>query len=130
MKISNEQYASALYQALQEVTDKHYETVIENFIRVLSGSGDLARYEQIITAYEELDRKERGVAKADLTFARKTEVNKEFMNSLNKLAEKKLEVTANIDESIIGGVVVKIDDILLDASVKSRLRRLKQELSK
>ncbi len=130
MKISNQQYAAALYQALQDVPDKHYDTVIENFIKVLNSNGDLARYEQIITAYEELDRKERGVAKADVTFARKTEVNTAFMNHLNKLAEEKLEVTSTVDESIIGGVVVKIDDTLLDASGKTQLNHLKQALSK
>jgi F0F1-type ATP synthase delta subunit len=37
--------------------------------------------------------------------------------------------TAEVDESILGGLVVRIGDRLIDGSTKSRLQALKQRLA-
>jgi F-type H+-transporting ATPase subunit delta len=42
---------------------------------------------------------------------------------------KNLELKKKIDESLIGGVTIKVDDTLIDASVKSQLDKLKNTLS-
>ncbi len=129
MKYSAQQYAAALYQALQEAAPKDQNQVIDNFIVVLKNNNDLAHYEKVIEAYEALDRQERGVARANVAFARETEVSDEFIRQLNEFAKTKLEIETKVDESLIGGVVVRIDDLLLDASVKGQLNRLKKFLN-
>lgn len=35
----------------------------------------------------------------------------------------------SIDPKIIGGVVIKVDDVLVDASISSKIRRLRTEFS-
>jgi F0F1-type ATP synthase delta subunit len=40
-----------------------------------------------------------------------------------------VELKKKIDENVIGGVVVKVDDQMLDASVKNNLAQLKKELT-
>ena len=41
-----------------------------------------------------------------------------------------LEITENVDESLIGGFIVRMGDHQIDASVSNQLNRLKQELVK
>ncbi|MBK7724481.1 MAG: F0F1 ATP synthase subunit delta [Dehalococcoidia bacterium] len=41
---------------------------------------------------------------------------------------KDVRATSVVDPGIIGGVVVKVGDRLVDGSVKSRLKRLRREL--
>jgi F-type H+-transporting ATPase subunit delta len=128
MKLTTEQYAQALYEALEAVNPKQHDAVIDNFVKVLQENNDLKRYEQIIGVYERLDRERRGVKDVELTFARETKVNAELLDELNQLIGAKSEVRTKIDESIIGGVIIRVDDTLIDVSTQGQLNRLKNQL--
>ena len=41
---------------------------------------------------------------------------------------EKTEIKTRVDESIIGGVVVRVDDTLIDASVRTQLNNLNNNL--
>jgi F-type H+-transporting ATPase subunit delta len=43
--------------------------------------------------------------------------------------EGDFEVTEEVDESLIGGFIVRLDDKQIDASVLTQLNRMKQELA-
>lgn len=45
----------------------------------------------------------------------------------NKL-DKKVNLITNVDESIIGGVIIKVDDKIIDGSIKAKLAGLKKKL--
>lgn len=53
----------------------------------------------------------------------------EIRADLEKIFEKKLELETEIDESLIAGVKVNIGDKVLDSSVKSKLKQMKQLLA-
>ncbi len=129
MKYSIQQYAQALYESLQDTAAKDYDKVIDNFIEVLKTNQDLPKYEQIIESYAQLDREQRGVTKASITTAQEIKIDKTIMDTLNDLAGIKLEMQQSVDESLVGGVVVRIDDTLIDGSVKGQLKKLKKTLS-
>lgn len=130
MKYSSEQYANALFEALSEVGPKDHDTVIENFIALLQEQNELEHYEAIIEAYERLEQEKRGIQPATVTVARDMKLTGGLLEELNSLAKKKLEITTQVDESIIGGVVIRMDDTLIDASVKTQLEQLKNSLLK
>ncbi len=48
-----------------------------------------------------------------------------IQNTLEKLTGKKVELTASVDPSIIGGIVAKVGDLVLDGSIRTQLARLK-----
>ena len=130
MKFSINQYAQSLHEVLQETHDNHLDQVIENFIRILKNNGDLYHYGQIISAYEELDRKHRGVVKGEITVANKKVVDAKLLTDLNKIAGKQVELTTKTDEDILGGVVIRLEDTLIDASIKTQIDNLKNSLAK
>lgn len=129
MKLSDQQYAQALYETLAEAKPGDYDTVISNFISVLKRTGHLNRYPSIIEAYERYDKEARGVTEATVTLAHETKVSGTVIDALNTLAQKDVKVKTQIDENIIGGVVIRMDDTLIDASVKNSLSQLKKDLS-
>ena len=128
MKLSSAQYAQALHEAIHQTNPKDIEVVMDNFVKVLKQSGDLERFPEIEDVYRKLDQESKGIHQAHVTVAHDIEMNKGIMDDLNKIAGEKLEVTTKVDNEIIGGVIVKVDDMLIDASVKGQLHKLNNSL--
>ena len=47
---------------------------------------------------------------------------------VQEMTDSKVVLDAQVDPSIIGGLVIRIGDKLLDGSTKSKLEKLKEEL--
>ncbi len=129
MKFNHKQYAQALYEALAETTPKDQEKVIENFIEILKQKGDLAEYEKIIESYESYDKEQRGITEVTVTTAGETKLSKSMLDELNALVGKNIEIKEKVDSGIIGGVVIRAGDTLIDGSVKNQLNHLRDNLS-
>ena len=54
---------------------------------------------------------------------------KELAEALSKATGKKVEVKVLVDPSVIGGVVAKVGDTVIDGTVKRRLEQLKEQVS-
>ena len=81
--------------------------------------------------FEELVRRERGVARAEVRTALPLddEVRADLERTLQRLAGRDVELTEEVDPALIGGISVRIGDQLYDASVRSRLERLRARLT-
>ncbi|MGH2462744.1 MAG: ATP synthase F1 subunit delta [Candidatus Limnocylindria bacterium] len=81
--------------------------------------------------FEELVRRERGIAKAEIRTALPLDDQDraELERTLERLAGRDVELTELVDPSLIGGISVRIGDRLYDASVRSRLERLRARLT-
>ena len=55
------------------------------------------------------------------------EQKKLFESQLEKILNKKLELEFHLDDKIIGGFVAKVDDLVIDASLKHQLDLLKKQ---
>ena len=128
MKLTSQQYAEALYEAVHQTSDKGHDAVLDNFVKVLAQNGDLNKYDEIEQAYKSLELKEKGIKEVQVTFAKDFESNSGIMKALNDVVAGKAEFKTKIDEGIVGGVVVRVDDTLIDASVKTQLDNLNQSL--
>jgi F-type H+-transporting ATPase subunit delta len=128
MKITPSQYAESLFDALSQTSPKDHDKILDNFVRILGQNGDLAKYEEIEEAYKILEMKEKGIKQAEVTVAQDMEINHQIIEDLNKIAQSKLKIKKKVDESIIGGIVMRVDDALLDASVKTQLKKLNDKL--
>jgi F0F1-type ATP synthase delta subunit len=51
------------------------------------------------------------------------------MDRLHELTGDEIEINEVVDESLIGGITVRIGDQLYDASVRSRLERMRARLT-
>jgi F-type H+-transporting ATPase subunit delta len=127
-KFTSNQYAEALYDSVHQTHEKDHDKVMDNFVKILAQNGDLGKYEEIAEAYKIMVMKEKGLSQAQVTVAQDMEISRSVIDELNKITGSKLEIKKKVDSGIVGGVVVRVDDTLIDASVKNQLNNLNKSL--
>ncbi len=132
MKFSAKQYAKALMDTIHETNPKDQDKVLDNFARVLAENNDLRLYDQIAEEFHKLDLAKQGIKQVEVTSAHplSRENEKAIVEELNKLVKTKIELKKQVDDRLIGGVVIQMEDQVIDASVKNQLEQLKNNLSK
>ena len=85
----------------------------------------------MIAYFGELLRRERGIVLAEVRSALPLddEQRGSVEQRLAELTGERIEMNEVVDESLIGGLSVRIGDRLYDASVRSRLERLRARLT-
>ncbi len=130
MKYLAKQYAQALIEALESASPKDQEVILDNFVKVLADNNDLRLFEQIAEEFHKLELAQKGIKQVEVTTAHP--LNKEneqaIIHELNKLVKGNLQLKKKVDESVIGGVVIRLEDQMLDASLKHNLEQLRKDL--
>ena len=87
--------------------------------------------EAMVDRFEELLRRERGISLAAIRSALplQDDERESIVGRLGELTGTKIQTSEHVDESLIGGVAVRIGDTVYDASVRSRLERLRARLT-
>ncbi len=85
----------------------------------------------MVDRFDDLLRRERGISKAEIRSALRLEDDERdaIVARLRELTGTKIQTSEHVDEALIGGVAVRIGDTLYDASVRSRLERLRARLT-
>ena len=92
------------------------------------------RREEILRAVrmelQALSDSSRHLVRAEATFAiPPTEAEQAaLVQSLQQRTGSHIDLTVNVDSSIIGGIVVRLQDTILDGSVRGTLERLREQL--
>jgi F-type H+-transporting ATPase subunit delta len=130
MKFNPKQYAEALMDSLQNTNPSDQEKILDNFVKVLVANNDLRLFDQIAQEFHKIDLNRQGIKQVNVRSAHPLtkENEKAILAELNKLAKTKFEVKQEVDERLIGGVVIKMDDQVLDTTVKNQLEQLKDHL--
>lgn len=130
MRFTKTQYAKALGEALEGTAGNDHDKVIDRFVEVLKQNNDLPAFESIVEEYEKLAKANTGITEAEVTLAQEVKLGSEIIDSLNKAVGEKVELKVKVDKSIVGGIIVRAGDTLIDASVKKQLENLKANLIK
>lgn len=127
MTISIQEFAQALYLALQEAREEDHDRIINNLVEELRLENRLADFEKIVEAFEAISELDEQNPKAEIALTGITLANKKLMDEINSLTGGNATITR--DETLIGGMVVRIDDTLVDGSVKGDLNKIKNEMT-
>jgi F-type H+-transporting ATPase subunit delta len=86
---------------------------------------------RMVEHFRELVRRERGIELAEVRTALPLEdaQRSAVTDRLHELTGSTIEINEVVDESLIGGITVRIGDRLYDASVRNRLERLRARLT-
>ena len=116
------------HELLNDIFSNKINPKILNFIKLITEKGRFLQLNEIIEAYNYETNEINGIKRADIISA--VELSEEQKKSvIERLSNKmKKSISANyiIDKSIIGGLVIKIDDNVIDNSLKNKLDRLKR----
>lgn len=87
--------------------------------------------EPMVGHFATLVRRHRGVSLAEVRTALPLEEEQRgaVLDRLHELTGDTIEIHETVDESLIGGITVRIGDRLYDASVRNRLERLRARLT-
>ena len=101
-----------------------------NLVQILEQRGKLAVAPDIVDAFQSKVDVSRNVAHAIVTTAvpLADDERAAIASKLSTLTGKTVDVTAVVDEAIIGGLIARVGDQLIDGSTRSRLVALKRRL--
>jgi F-type H+-transporting ATPase subunit delta len=102
-----------------------------NLVLLMVRRGRPKAIPRMVERFADLVRRERGVALAEIRTALPLgdEQRADVRDRLTQLTGETIEINEVVDESLIGGITVRIGDRLYDASVRSRLERLRARLT-
>ncbi len=133
MKISTLQYASTLFDLTENKSQEEVLSVLTKFAEQLKNDGQLKNADKIMEKFSDLYNSKNGIVMAQITTSQKVEnLNVKEIEQFvqRKYDAKKVELKIVVDENIKGGIVIRVGDEVLDASVGGQLEKLRRELVK
>ena len=108
--------------------------LVRNFLHILVERDRLGELPGIAEALRELINIQRGIITADVTTAVPLDAEMEQVVAQRLAAHfgrdaTKVTIRSRVDPSIIGGVVARVGDQVIDDSVRGRIERLRRTLA-
>jgi F-type H+-transporting ATPase subunit delta len=106
------------------------EPLFTHFLQVAAEKGRAGEIEEIAKEFERLIAREERRLTVELTTARELSDSeaKAILKQIEDAAGRKVEATQKVDPSLVGGIVLQAGSLRVDASVRGRLERLRNEL--
>ena len=117
--------------AVIALTGDDAEKVTVNFISLMFTHGRGEFLAAAARNFIDLTRRHRGIRQVTVTTAVPVDeaTKKEMAALVAGENAGKIEFNEQIDESIMGGFILRVDDSYIDASVRNRLNRFRKEFS-
>ena len=106
--------------------------VMTSFLKLLFDKGRFGFLGAINEFYQKLADDLKGVARASLVSANElsSEAVEKIRKALSKKTGKDIVLDIKTDPALIGGVVTKIGDLVLDGSIKTQLLNMRESLKR
>lgn len=130
-KVIDQQLAEVLYQLTNQAKDKELAGLLEQFANYLASSGQIQRWPIIASFYRQKWLRRQGVLEVEIIHARPLDQDylQGLIDELTKLlSASQLIVKTKLDPEILGGMIIRLPDRLLDASYRRQLRNLQANL--
>lgn len=109
-----------------------FEEVSLAFIQLITKNGRESFLPTIAESFDRQLKEHKGIVPVKLVTAAPLDasVKAAILTKVEGTVKGQLEVTEVIDENIIGGFIIQIDDKQIDASISSQINKLKQRLTR
>lgn len=108
------------------------DVLVRNTVNLMTVNGDITKFPEMNRVFGEMADADRGIARAEvvtavpLDDARRGKVTA----GLSKLVGRdEVLITESVDAEIIGGVVAKVGDRLIDGSTRTQLQAMRNSLA-
>ena len=122
---------AAKERALRALLEERVGAEPLNLVLLMVRRGRPRAIEPMVDRFDELLRRERGISRAEVrsALALDDEERAWLASRLEAMTGSRVELDEQVDPSLIGGVAIRVGDTLYDASVRSRLERLRTRLT-
>ncbi|MBV0933798.1 F0F1 ATP synthase subunit delta [Marinobacterium weihaiense] len=113
------------------VCEKQIDAAGKNFISLLAENHRLALLPEIAAQFGVLKANLEKKVEVDLTTAYPLDEAQQakLAQALSSKLGREVTLTSQVDKSILGGVVVRSDDLVIDGSVRARLAKLAEAMN-
>ncbi len=137
--LRDEEFSSFLEHAQVPLSEKNRsieavfpdtDPLVRNLLALLISRGSVKLIRDVHLSYSLLVDEYRGRQRVEVTSAvplDAAEVER-ISRFVSELIQKEVVVSTEVDEAILGGVIIQIGDQLLDGSVRSRLEGLRRQV--
>lgn len=121
-ELTSEQRAKALLDVCGDALDDR----ARNFVCVLAENKRLMLLPEILALFEQLKANQEKSVDVDVVSAFPLEqaVAERLAQALRGKLQRDVSINASVDQSLIGGVLVRAGDVVIDGSVRGRLAKL------
>ena len=126
-KRSNKQIAAALYEITRGLKGEKLTKALNSFVAFLARAHKVKQAGRIISEFISYSKKQDGVVAIEITTARNLDDG--TIKQIKKCFGTNVEEKIKTDEDILGGIKIKTEDKILDASLKTQLNNLKNTLA-
>jgi F-type H+-transporting ATPase subunit delta len=108
------------------------DAVVLNFLELLIEKHRMPAIFRIRTRYDALWEEENKLLPVQITSAVELDKStiKELGDRISEQTGRKVELSSSVEPDILGGIVVRVGNSVLDASVRNRLERLRRQVAK
>jgi len=122
--------ASAKLRVVGEIT-RAAQPLVANTLQLLLERGRFGILSELNDAYGALAAEAAGLVKVDVTSAIELapEASEQIAARVEEVTGRRVELTQRVDPDIIGGLVLRVGDVIVDSSLKARIRQLRRRLA-
>lgn len=119
-------------EIIEKVFSGQIDVLIINFLKLLTDKNKFGIFEDVLEAYNKAIDSVNNIKKVSVTSA--VTMPEDSKNRLKQKLEEKLKANVvldlNINKDIIAGLVIKIDDNVIDMSLKHKLEDLSKSITR
>ena len=119
-----------LAELMLDICQEHSTVENSNFLKLLVHNNRLVLLPQIAKLYESYKAEDEGYVEVEVlaAYALSKEAKQSFSATLEKALGKKIHMNVAVDKSLIGGVLVRAGDRVIDGTIKGRLQHMHKAL--
>ncbi|HIF72352.1 MAG TPA: ATP synthase F1 subunit delta [Dehalococcoidia bacterium] len=108
------------------------DVLVRNTVNLMTVNRDISKFADMFRVFNEMSDEQHGIARAEVVTAVPLDDSQraQIAAGLAKLVGRsEVVVTESVDSEIIGGVVAKVGDRLIDGSTRTQLRAMRDSLA-
>jgi F-type H+-transporting ATPase subunit delta len=126
-RMANQAGADAFIQ----LCDDKLNDQAKNLVKVLAENDRLTLLPEMSVIYETLKDQSEGSVEAIVTAAKKLtqDEEKSISDALKNRLGRNVKLKVSVDEALLGGAIIHAGDLVIDGSIKGRLKKLTSAMS-
>lgn len=124
--LSAEQQAQAVIDVCGDALSEQGQ----NFVKLLAENKRLALLPEVSVLFEALKANQERSIDVDVVtaFEMTDSVQEKLTQALKQRLQREVNISASVDKSLIGGMVVHAGDLVIDGSIRGRLNKLAETM--
>jgi F-type H+-transporting ATPase subunit delta len=124
---STEEKKDGLDKVLEGADD-----IVRNFLSVLIENHRMPALMRVRREYDRLWREANQMLPVQVTSAVELDeaVTRQIGDEIGRQTGRKVELTTSVDPDVLGGIVLRVGNSILDASIRTRLERLRKQVAR